>query len=149
MVDIIGTGIRCKERHLAHLEPTEIDEICEVIVHFPNNKSYYIDPLPTSKLGNGLYPILPIMTMFVTQCSSISLLLRKVGYNKELLMYHRPMCQLCFIPKLLNNVVRKLVEHPMIKNELQDTNKSVYPPFHSTETALTKLHNNVPTVIHS
>ena len=69
-------------------------------------------------------------------------LLKKFGL--ELIMKnYRPVSNLSFLGKLIESaVITQFINH-MNNNNLQDDKQSAYKKFHSTETLLTKVHNEI------
>ena len=70
-------------------------------------------------------------------------LLKKPGLDQNLLNNYRPVSSLLFISKILEKVVdMRLEQHLTIKN-LHEEHQSAYRKFHSTETAVLKVQNDV------
>ena len=69
-------------------------------------------------------------------------LLKKLGLETELKNY-RPVSNLSFLSKLIEKIVAdQFVEH-LTKNRLMDPLQSAYKRYHSTETALVKVQNDI------
>ena len=66
VVGIMEADIKLKGRTLAHIKPTSIDMIGEIITQAPN-KSCDIDPLSALLLKNNVEFLLPIITMIINQ----------------------------------------------------------------------------------
>ena len=67
-------------------------------------------------------------------------LLKKTGLNNDLLKNDRPVSNLTFISKVIENVISgRLKEHIIINNSLFNPLQSAYRDKHYTETALIKV----------
>ena len=70
-------------------------------------------------------------------------LLKKPSLDKDVMNNFRPISNLSFISKLTEKVVlRRLIDHVSSGN-LHEQFQSAYKPNQSTETALTKIQNNI------
>ena len=118
------------------------------------NKYSDLDPLPTSLLkclDTLLYPITNIAD--ASLCSGLSPddfkqakvdpLLKKSTLPKENLNSYRPISNLSFISKVLKKVVASHLRSHIESNCMSNVLRSAYKQFHSTETALLKIHNDV------
>ena len=71
-------------------------------------------------------------------------LLKKANPNSEDLANYRSVSNLKFVSKLiLKAVCNKLDGYNLTDNDLHVTFKSAYKVFHSTETSLLKVHNDI------
>ena len=70
-------------------------------------------------------------------------LLKKSGLDQDLLKNYRPVSNLPFIPKVLEKVVDKRLERHLSENKLHEGFQSAYRRFHSTESALLKVQNDI------
>ncbi len=70
-------------------------------------------------------------------------LLKNPGLDPELLSNLRPISLLSFIPKLLERVVVRQLNTYLESNQLLAPTQSAYRRFHSTETALLKVMNDL------
>ena len=117
-------------------------------------KHCQLDPLPTWLMIECLDVLLPIFTKIVNLSLSIGEvpselkhaiikpLLKKSGLdlvNKN----YRPVSNLSFLGKLIESAVIKQYMHHLYENNLDDKRQSAYKPFHSTETLLAKIHNDI------
>ena len=69
-------------------------------------------------------------------------MLKKLGLDLELSNY-RPVSNLSFLSKLIEKIVAiQFVEH-LVRNKLMDPLQSAYKKYHSTETALLKVQNDI------
>ncbi len=129
------------------------DEVRELVRKSPN-KHCELDPMPTWLVKDCLEVILPTLTKIINlslQLGDVPLslkhaiikpLLKKMGLeliNKN----YRPVSNLTYISKLIERaVVAQLLEH-LKDNNLMDIYQSAYRMFHSTETALLKVRNDI------
>ena len=101
-----------------------IDELLPLTTEIIN-MSLRIGDVPTS-LKHGL--IKPIIKKFGLEC---------IKNN------YRPVSNLTFLGKLIESaVIHQYTEH-LVSNNLTDDKQSAYKKYHSTETLLTKLHNDI------
>ena len=70
-------------------------------------------------------------------------LLKKAGLNTDELNNYRPVSNLVFLSKLIERVVLKRLNTHMDKNNLHVKSQYGYKQFHSTETLMLKLVNDV------
>ena len=70
-------------------------------------------------------------------------LLKKTSLPKEDLNSYRPVSNLSFISKILGKVVASRLMSHISSNCLSNVSQSAYKEFHSTETAILKVHNDV------
>ena len=119
------------------------------------NKSCELDPLPTVLLKSCLDTLLKPITDIINAslCSGlfpddfkhahVNPLLKKTSLSKEDLNSYIPVSNLSFISKILEKVVAKRLRSHVSSNCLSNVSQSAYKEFHSTETALLKVHNDV------
>ena len=70
-------------------------------------------------------------------------LLKKPALSKNEYKNYRPISNLCFISKILEKVVANRLRSHILENKLANQYQSAYRQFHSTETALLKVHNDI------
>ena len=70
-------------------------------------------------------------------------LLKKSGLDIDTLKNNRPVSNLPFISKELEKVVDARLERHLCTNNLHEEMQSAYRQFHSTETALLKVQNDI------
>ena len=76
----------------------------------------------------------------------ISPLLKKTTLDKNELMNYRPVSNLSFISKILEKVVASRLLSHMEANSMSNNLQSAYKKFHSTESALLKVENDVNSI---
>ena len=139
---------------LTVLNPTSAEELRKVILS-GNSKTCHLDPLPTQLLKSSLDVLLPVLVRIVNtslssahmpsslKSATVTPLLKKPTLNHEDLKNYRPVSSLPYISKLIEKiVVHRLNEH-MTKHHLHEYYQSAYRMFHSTETALLRVHNDI------
>ena len=75
--------------------------------------------------------------------SIVTPLLKKPSLVPELLKNYRPVSNLTFISKTIERVVANQLNGHLLTNNLHKAHQSAYKRFHSTETALLKVHNDI------
>ena len=118
-------------------------------------KSCPLDPVPASVLKQCTSVVLPVMTQIVNQslnlaafpdCFKLALLnplLKKLTLDVEVLSNFRPISNLMFMSKLTEKVVASQLINYISSNGLDEILQSAYKQFHSTETALVKVFNDI------
>ena len=124
-----------------------------MIREFPN-KQCELDPLPLSMLKECLHVILTHITKIVNlslrlgdlpdklKMAIIRPLLKKIGLELEMKNY-RPVSNLSFLSKLIEKIVAKQFVDHLTRNNLMDPLQSAYKKYHSTETALLQVQNDI------
>ncbi len=139
---------------LQHFSPATEDEVRRFIVSAPC-KSSDLDPIPTSLLK----PCLDILIAPITSLINLSLsegrfpsafktahvtpLLKKPKLPKDEMKNYRPVSNLSFISKILEKVVASRVISHVQDSNAANPFQSAYRKFHSTETALLKIHSDI------
>ncbi|XP_046564906.1 uncharacterized protein LOC124273676 [Haliotis rubra] len=139
---------------LSHFRPATEAEIVKLVSKSPT-KSCILDPIPTWLLKNSLDTFAPILTSVVNKSLQegmmpdtlkngvVTPLLKKKGLDQELLKNYRPVTNLPFTSKLIERVVTTRLKEHMTLNGCFEVMQSAYRNFHSTETALVKVHNDI------
>ena len=113
-----------------------------------------LDPIPTWLLHECINEALPLITRIINlslklgnmpeslKTAIITPLLKKL--DMELIKKnYRPVSNLPFLSKLIEKAVAiQLIDH-LVENKLMDTFQSAYRKFHSTETALLRVQNDI------
>ena len=139
---------------LASFEPATTAEVRKIIMSSPS-KFCDLDPLPTVLLKASLDVLIKPITdiMNASRCSGLfpedfkcahaNPVLKKTTLPKEELNSCRPISNLSFISKILVEVVANRLNSHIYINGLTNASQSAYKQFHSTETALLKVHNEI------
>ena len=119
------------------------------------SKSCNLDPIPTWLLKDMKDDITPILTRLVNQSLSsgcfpsafkeaiVTPLLKKPTSDAECLKNYRPVSNLAFASKLTERAVAmQYVEHCR-RNNLRNDFQAAYKAHNSTETAMTRVHNDI------
>ena len=119
------------------------------------SKSCPLDPLPTSLLKKGIDVFLPCISSIINlsleagefpaafKHGLVTPLLKKSDLHHEILKNYRPISNLPFLGKMIERVVAMQFKHHLVINDLYTKTQSAYRPYHSTETALLRLSNDI------
>ena len=136
------------------LSPTNADELRKIITS-GNSKSCALDPLPTHLLKSSINVLLPVLTKIVNcslqsatvpqslKAATVKPLLKKSTLSKEDLKNYRPVSNLPYLSKLIEKIVVKRLNTHMSQHRLHEYFQSAYRLYHSTETALLRVHNDI------
>ena len=117
-----------------------------------SSKSCDLDPFPTVLLKACLGVLIKPITYIISapfcsglfpedfKCAYVNLVLKETTLPKEEVNSYRPISNLSFISKILEKVVANRTSSHTYINGLTSASQSTYKQFHSTETALLKLH---------
>ena len=129
-------------------------ELAKIIQKSPS-KSCELDPIPTWLLKDCLNELLPSVTQIVNaslenanvptafKSSRIRPLIKKHGLDQNVMKNYRPVSNLPFISKVLEKVVDSQLEKHLTEHNLHEERQSAYRKFHSTETALLCVQNDI------
>ena len=118
-------------------------------------KSSDLDPMPTSLVKDCIdilvTPIVSIVNLSLTEgcfpshfkSALVSPLLKKPTLNKDEMKNYRPVSNLSFLSKILEKVVASRLNSHISGSHTSNHHQSAYKKFHSTETALLKIHNDI------
>ena len=139
---------------LSSFTPATVSEIINLLNKTPA-KSCELDPIPTwllKRLSSYIAPVICHICnlslqsgVFPAQLKQARVLplLKKSNMDPDIASSYRPISNLPYISKLVERVVtRRFTAHCSAFN-LLPTHQSAYRPFHSTETALLSVHNNL------
>ena len=138
---------------MSEFESISQDGIRRVIARAPT-KSCTLDPMPTSLLKNSLDVVLPTITDIINpslltgvfpstfKSAVVVPLLKKP--NLDLTFTNlRPISNLSFLSKLVERVAANKLTIYMNQHDLGEPLQSAYTAFHSTETALLTIQNDI------
>jgi len=155
--DVQNNPDRCPPKcpvELSTLEPASEDEIKKLIMS-SSTKSCNLDPIPTWLLKECIDSLIPVLTRIVNLSLSsaevpsnlkeaiVLPLLKKLILNPEILKNFRPVSNLSFLSKLIERVADARLEKHISQNQMHEKWQSSYKKFHSTETALLRVMNDV------
>ena len=69
--------------------------------------------------------------------------IKKNNLDASQMKHFRPVSNLCYLSKLLETVVQKQLQQFLDEHDAMPTHQSAYRKYHSTETALLKLFNDL------
>ena len=124
-------------------------------------KSCSLDPIPTNVVKQLHEQFSHLLCKIVNASFStgvvpvsekravITPLLKKNGLDKEHLGNYRPVSCLTFLSKLIERLVARRVYSHLRSNSLLSPQQSAYRPGYSTETALSRFHNDLACAINN
>ena len=139
---------------LISFDLTNETEIKKLILDSPT-KHCDLDPLPTNLLKQCISDLLPAIVSIINEslqsgvvpiCFKNALvkpLLKKPGLDPNILKNFRPVSNLSFLSKILEKVILNRLLLHFEQNNLNEVYQSAYKKFHSTETALIKVFNDI------
>ena len=138
---------------LHSFEPTTVEELEEIINEY-GIKTAKEDPIPANTLKIIIKEALPTLAILVNKSLSsgcmdgvkmsvIDPLLKKCGLDTDAKKNYRPVSNLVFFSKLIERVVLKRLNTHMTCNGLHSDTQFGYKKYHSTETMMLGLVNEV------
>ena len=143
----------CKSR-FATFDLVSLDDVRETIKRSAI-KTCQLDPLPASLTKECLEELLPSITSIVNSSlqsgvfpdclkqALVTPLLKKASLDIEELKNFRPVSNLPFLGKVIERVAIHQLQAYLCDNSLYAKNQSAYRHFHSTETALVRVNNDL------
>ncbi len=134
-------------------QPLTQEQVRKFIVKSPC-KTCTLDPIPTDLLHQCLDLLLPVITDIINmslqngsfpdeyKLALVTPLLKKLGLELIFPSY-RPVSNLQFLSKLTERAVASQFVDYIRDKQLKELLQSAYSQYHSTETALTKVHNDI------
>src|SRR5215469_17372632 len=139
---------------LTNFAPTTIDEVRRIILSSPGS-SCSLDIIPTFLLKSCLEALLPPITTFLNlrldgstfptllKHAMVTPLLKKFNLPPDDLSNFRPISNLSFLSKVLERLILTRLLHHLSSFTSIPTFQSGYRKFHSSETALLHIHNDL------
>lgn len=138
---------------LNSFRPTTESEL-RVILKKSGIKTSFHDKLPANILKQVIEELLPHLCAIINKSlltgscdgmkeSTIVPLLKKAGLDPEILKNYRPVADLVFLSKLSERVVEKQMSEHMSMNNLHSKHQHGYKIYHSTETLIVCIVNDV------
>ena len=124
-----------------------------------NNTTCSSDPFPTRLLMSHIHAIVPILQHIVYLClttgdfpisceSSIVIpLIKKPGLDREMLTNYRPVSNLSFLSKVIENVISIRILGHILDNNIVDSFQSAYRACHSCQTVSFRVYNDFVTTV--
>ena len=149
-VDIVDT---C-DSTFSSFATLEMEDVKKLISQ-SSNASCSLDPIPTSLLKSCVEPCLPLITNIINlslssgqipqtlKTAQVVPLLKKQGMDHNEFKNYRPISNLKFLFKTIERAAAKQVNDYLQSNGLHAPQQSAYRRFHSTETALVRIQNDL------
>lgn len=143
---------------LTFFTPVTENEIRKIIAK-SSDASCDLDPMPTSFIKQHINVLAPVITDMVNSSlqngkfpqsfkhANIIPLLKKDGLDPDSLKNYRPVSNLPFVSKITEQVVADRLKAHLEKNSLWGKKQSACRAFHSTETALLRVHSDITKAI--
>ena len=118
-------------------------------------KTCILDPLPASIMKDCTNVLLPVLTKMINisietanvpvqlKEAMIRPKLKKKSLDHEVYSNFRPISNLKLISKMIEKAISYQITNYLRDNDLEESLQSAYKTFHSTETALVKVHNDI------
>ena len=136
----------------------DVDEVRKCVVKL-SSKSCDLDPLPGYVTRNALSTLLPFITKIINtslqsgqmpsqlKVAKLRPLLKKPSLDHTQFSNYRPVSNLTFLSKAIEKLVANQLIFYVNNNNLNEPLQSAYKQYHSTETALIRVHNDILTAI--
>lgn len=154
MKPCIGDGMdTCAQTIMFEFQPVTIDDVRKIMLAKPI-KTAPQDPLPAVLLKNSIDELLPALTHLVNlslstgsmdglKDSIIRPLLKKPDLDPEVLKNYRPVNNIVYLSKLIENTVLIQIIKHMDLISAHIAHQSAYKAKHSCETLLLKVTNDI------
>jgi hypothetical protein len=131
------------------------DEEVSTLVKKSPCKTSPQDPIPSWLVKKCAPSIVPVLTCIINKSLAsgevptsmkeaiVKPLLKKPSLDREKMANYRPVSNLTYLSKLLERVVAHRIQEHCSTNRISNKFQSAYKQYHSTETALLRVHNDV------
>ena len=125
------------------------------IIHSSSSASCALDPIPTWLIKDCLDVLIGPITKLVNLSLSTGIfppsmkvalvrpLIKNQSLDPDCLKNYRPVSNLSFMSKVIEKVVAVHLNNHIKSNNLDEPTQSAYKPYHSTETALLRVSNDI------
>ena len=149
----INTDIVCQSR-FEQFQPLSCDAVLDIIKK-SRVKSCPLDPLPACMIKDYLPELLPSIALIVNTSlqtgvfpaslkeALVTHLLKKANLDVEDLKNFRPVSNLPFLGKVIERAAMSQLQAYIKEHELYNESQSAYRQFHSVETALLRVTNDL------
>ena len=149
----INSPLQCRA-NLGSLQPATPDEVRHIILS-SSNASCSLDPIPTFLVKECSSILIKTITDIVNKSLSsgifpdqfrtahVTPLLKKPNLEKNDFKNYRPVSNLSFLSKVIEKIVAQRLSSYLENNSLTNKFQSAYRKFHSTESALIRVQNDI------
>ena len=146
--------------YFSTFRPASESEISKILLSCPN-KQCDSDPIPTWLLKECSSVLIPTITNIVNlslssgqfhpilKQSIISPILKKFTFDKDFLSNYRPISSHSVVSKIIERIVKSRLTNHLSSNNFLNLHQSAYCKHHSTETALSYIHDHLINAIGS
>jgi len=131
-----------------------VEQVRDLIMESPS-KSCSMDPIPTPLLKKCADTLAPVITKIINlslttgvvpesfKVAKVTPILKKKTLDKDIHKNYRPVSLLSFLSKLLERCCMFQIQDYFTSNSLYACAQSAYRQYHSTETALLRVNNDI------
>ena len=151
----LGDAQACSAK-LSEFERMTEDQV-KSLVNSSRLKTCSLDPLPASIMKDCMDVLLPVLTKMINMSIDTATVqlkeaiirpnLKKESLDHEVYANFRPISNLKYISKMIEKAISYQLINYLRDNDLEESLQSAYKTFHSTETALVKVHNDIVSAI--
>ena len=150
------SAIEVQPPQLSMFKPTTTTEVQRIIKSMPS-KQCPLDPIPTWVIKLHLDSLAPIFTEIINKslregfvhpnlkAAILRPSIKSQSFDHNEYKSFRPVSNLPFLAKVLEKVVYDRINSHLTANNLLPSNQSAYKKYHSTETTLLKIQNDILT----